>query len=220
MGATITPGGGRAVTTWFTADLHLGHHNIIDYCNRPFHDVHAMNDALVENWNEAVAPGDTVWVVGDFALGKIADTLPLVSKLHGRKILVAGNHDRCWAGHGRRADGWTEQYLDAGFDEIVQGSTRLDIGGVAVVVCHFPYRGDSQDRDRYVEHRPIDKGDWLLHGHVHDRWAQHGRMINVGVDARSFRPIDSEAVEAIIREGPAEQPILPASDACRTTTPG
>jgi hypothetical protein len=97
MGATITPGGGRAVTTWFTADLHLGHHNIIDYCNRPFHDVHAMNDALVENWNEAVAPGDTVWVVGDFALGKIADILPLVSKLHGRRsswpatTIVAGS---------------------------------------------------------------------------------------------------------------------------------
>ena len=220
MGAAIKPGGGRAVTAWFTADLHLGHRNIVDYCNRPFHDVHAMNDALVENWNEAVAPGDTVGVVGDFALGKIAETLPLVSKLHGHKILVAGNHDRCWAGHGQRADGWTARYRDAGFDEIVQGSTRLDIGGVTVVVCHFPYRGDSQDRDRFVEHRPIDKGDWLLHGHVHDRWVQHGRMINVGVDATNFRPIDSETIEAIIREGPAEQPILPTSGARRRTAPG
>ena len=87
------------MTTWFTADLHLGHRNIIEYCNRPFHDVDAMNDALVENWNEAVAPEDTVWIVGDFALGKIADTLPIASTLHGHKILVAGNHDRCWAGH-------------------------------------------------------------------------------------------------------------------------
>ena len=68
-----------------------------------------------------------------------------------------------------------------------------------MVVCHFPYRGDSQPRDRYVDHRPIDKGDWLLHGHVHDRWGQHGRMINVGVDATDFRPIDSETIEGIIR---------------------
>ena len=79
------------MTTWFTADLHLGHRNIIGYCNRPFHDVESMNDALIENWNNAVGQDDTVWVVRDFALARIADTLPLVSTLHGRKILLAGN---------------------------------------------------------------------------------------------------------------------------------
>jgi calcineurin-like phosphoesterase family protein len=208
------------VTTWFTADLHLGHHNIIDYCNRPFPDVDAMNDALIERWNDTVADDDTVWVVGDFALGKIADTLPLVATLHGRKILVAGNHDRCWAGHGRRADGWTERYLDAGFDEVRQGSTRLDIDGATVVVCHFPYRGDSQRRDRYVEHRPIDRGDWLLHGHVHDRWSQNGRMVNIGVDAAGFRPINIETIVRIIRLGSSVQPILPMDAATRRTTSG
>jgi calcineurin-like phosphoesterase family protein len=195
------------VTTWFTADLHLGHHNIIDYCDRPFPHVDAMNDALIERWNDAVAVDDTVWVVGDFALGKIADTLPLVGLLHGRKILVPGNHDRCWAGHGRRADGWTERSLDAGFEEVRQGSTRIDIAGTTVVVCHFPYRGDSQPRDRYLEHRPIDKRDWLLHGHVHDHWTQNGRMINVGVDATAFRPIDSDAIAGIIRSGPSTKSV-------------
>lgn len=194
------------MTTWFTADLHLGHRNIIDYCNRPFRDVGAMNNALIENWNETVAGEDTVWVVGDFALGKIADTLPLASALNGQKILVAGNHDRCWAGHGHRADGWTERYLEAGFTKVVQGSARVDIDGTSVLVCHFPYRGDSQRRDRYVEHRPIDNGDWLLHGHVHDRWAQNGRMINVGVDATDFRPIDTKAIANMIRSGPTRQP--------------
>lgn len=191
------------MTTWFTADLHLGHRNIIDYCDRPFADADAMNETLIERWNDVVAADDTVWVVGDFALGKIADTLPLVDLLHGRKVLVAGNHDRCWAGHGRRADGWTERYLDAGFDEVRQGSTRIDIDGTSVVVCHFPYRGDSQRRDRFIEHRPIDTGDWLLHGHVHDRWIQHGRMINVGVDATDFRPIHSDTLAGLIRSGPA-----------------
>ena len=27
------------MTIWFTADLHLGHQNIIRYCDRPFDDV-------------------------------------------------------------------------------------------------------------------------------------------------------------------------------------
>jgi calcineurin-like phosphoesterase family protein len=39
------------VTTWFTADLHLGHRNIIDYCNRPFRDVEAMNNARLTRGN-------------------------------------------------------------------------------------------------------------------------------------------------------------------------
>lgn len=71
--------------------------------------------------------------------------------MRGRKLLLTGNHDRCWAGHGRRAEGWTERYLEAGFAEVVHGQINVDIGGTAVVACHFPYRGDSQDQDRYVE---------------------------------------------------------------------
>ncbi len=71
--------------------------------------------------------GDDVWVLGDFALGKIADTLPVVRDLAGRKFLVAGNHDRCWAGH-RRSATWTERYIDAGFAEVRQDTVRLKIG--------------------------------------------------------------------------------------------
>ena len=189
------------MTTWFTADLHLGHRNILDYCSRPFTDVGSMNDTLIDNWNDVVAPNDTVWIVGDFALGKIDDTLPLVSALHGRRILVAGNHDRCWAGHGRRAEGWTERYLEAGFDEVVQGSMHVDVGDDTVLLCHFPYRGDSHDHDRFTEYRPIDRGEWLLHGHVHDRWAQNGRMINVGVDIAHYAPMSADVIIGVIRAG-------------------
>ncbi len=193
------------MATWFTADLHLGHHNIIGYCDRPFPDVAAMNRALIDNWNETVGVHDTVWVVGDFALGKIAETLPLAGALHGHKMLIAGNHDRCWSGHGRRAGDWTERYLDAGFAAVTQGSTTLEFDGHRVLVCHFPYRGDSHDHDRFVHHRPADAGQWLLHGHVHERWAQHGRMINVGVDTNDFRPISARAISRIIEAGPTNR---------------
>jgi hypothetical protein len=39
--------------TWFTADLHLGHGNIIKYCNRPFMSVEETARALEDlggNW--------------------------------------------------------------------------------------------------------------------------------------------------------------------------
>lgn len=187
------------MATWFTADLHFGHRNIIDYCRRPFPDVDSMNRALVEHWNDPVDPDDTVWVLGDFALGTISETLPIAAELHGRMVLVTGNHDRCWSGHGARAEGWTERYLDAGFEEIVQGTTPAVVGGFPVVMCHFPYVGDSHDHDRFTEHRPADTGEWLLHGHVHDRWSQNGRMINVGVDVADYRPVAEADVAAKAR---------------------
>lgn len=190
------------MATWFSADIHFGHANIIRYCDRPFDDVESMNAALVQRWNETVAPADTVWVLGDVALGRIDDTLALAGKLHGRKRLVAGNHDRCWSGHGRRAQGWVQRYLDAGFEEVHQGQIQLAIGANSVAACHFPYRGDSHDQDRYVEHRPVDAGQWLLHGHVHERWRQSGRMINVGIDAWDCRPVGEAEIVELIAKGP------------------
>lgn len=193
------------VTRWFTADPHFGHANIIDYCSRPFESVDSMNRALIDRWNEVVEDGDEVWVLGDFALGTIADTLPLAGRLAGRKVLLAGNHDRCWRGHGPRAEGWDDRYLAAGFDEIVHGEPRIDVGAHRPLACHFPYRGDSQDRDRFVDSRPVDRGDWLLHGHVHERWRQHGRMINVGVDVWDYRPVPEAEIAVLIDAGPAER---------------
>lgn len=193
------------MTTWFTADLHLGHANIIRYSDRPFLDADAMNRALIDRWNEVVDDGDDVWMLGDFAMGKIDETLPLVGKLGGRKLLLTGNHDRCWADHGRRAEGWTERYLEAGFAEVIHGQIDLDVGGTEVVACHFPYRGDSHDQDRYVEQRPVDRGRWLLHGHVHDRWQQRGRMINVGVDAWDYQPVSATTLHDLISAGPTER---------------
>jgi calcineurin-like phosphoesterase family protein len=194
------------MATWFTADLHLGHANIIGYCDRPFAGAEAMNQSLVEGWNDTVGADDTVWVLGDVALGRMAETLALVSLLNGRKLLLAGNHDRCWTGHGKRAKGWTERYLDAGFAEVHQGHIPLRVAGHDVLVCHFPYRGDSHDRDRYVEHRPPDRGQWLLHGHVHEQWRRRGRMINVGVDVWGYRPVSEQAIAELLAEAPTDRP--------------
>jgi calcineurin-like phosphoesterase family protein len=192
------------VATWFTSDLHFGHLNIIRYCDRPWPDVDAMNRGLITRWNDVVDPDDTVWVLGDVAMGRIDDNLALVEQLNGSKLLVAGNHDRCWFGHGERGAEWIDRYRHAGFSEIVQGQTMLMVGGVEAAVCHFPYEGDSQLDDRYTEFRPVDEGRWLLHGHVHTTWAQRGRMINVGVDTAGYRPVSEDEIAALIAAGPRD----------------
>ncbi|MEO6988547.1 MAG: metallophosphoesterase [Aquihabitans sp.] len=195
--------------TWFTSDLHLGHANIIRYCDRPFANVAEMNRALVDRWNEVVGADDTVWVLGDHAMGPIVESLALTAQLKGYKILLAGNHDRCWYGHGPKSEIWIERYLAAGFAEIRQGTQTYDMGGRKILLNHFPYVGDSHDEDRFNTARPRDDGEWLLHGHVHERWDQNDRMINVGVDVRNFRPMPETEVMALIAAGPAPPPPNP-----------
>ena len=190
---------------WWTSDLHLGHDNICAYSHRPYADAESMNADLVDRWNSVVSPEDEVWVLGDFALGRVEVTLGLARRLHGRKTLVPGNHDQCWHGmqeSGQAAPRWVTAYGEAGFS-IAPGPARVRFGELVVRAHHFPYYGDSQDRDRYLEHRPADDGDWLLHGHVHDKWQQHGRMINVGVDAWGGYPVSDAQVIALIADGPA-----------------
>jgi calcineurin-like phosphoesterase family protein len=131
------------MATFFTADQHFGHHNIIGYCHRPYSETADMDAALVANWNSTVGPHDTVHVLGDVAMGRREESMPLIGRLAGYKILYPGNHDRCWYGHGDRAIRIEQDYLDAGFDEILQGPQTLTIGGHEVLMCHLPYRGDS-----------------------------------------------------------------------------
>ncbi|MEZ5258202.1 MAG: hypothetical protein R2705_15240 [Ilumatobacteraceae bacterium] len=192
------------MATWFTADQHFGHANIIGYSGRPFRDVAAMNSELVTRWNHVVARDDVVYVLGDVALGRPDETLELVPLLRGRKNLLAGNHDRCWSGHGSRSVGWADRYLAAGFDAVEQGTLTTKLGRHRVRMSHLPYRTNADDQDRHAAHRPIDRGEWLLHGHVHERWRQHGRMINVGVDAWDYAPVSAEEIAHLISAGPAD----------------
>ena len=52
---------------FFTADLHLGHKNIIRHCSRPFSSVGEMDAAIVAQINSKCGANDTLWVLGDFA---------------------------------------------------------------------------------------------------------------------------------------------------------
>lgn len=50
-----------------------------------------MNEVIIKNWNEVVKKDDMVYVLGDFSFCSREMVKELVSKLNGRKILVAGN---------------------------------------------------------------------------------------------------------------------------------
>jgi calcineurin-like phosphoesterase family protein len=185
---------------WFTSDLHLGHHNVITYDQRPFLNVNHMREVLIARWNNVVKPGDTVYVLGDYSLHpRELHHLPL---FNGMKHLISGNHDHCHPAHYRkrveRGERMRQLYLDSGFRSV---QTELDLtlpAGTSVTLHHMPYRGDSSEQERYLQYRPVDKGGWLLHGHVHTAWQFAERMINVGVMHWDYTPINADVLERII----------------------
>lgn len=90
----------RTERVWFTADTHIGHRNIIKYCQRPFSDVEDMNKTLISNWNKVVGINDYVFHLGDFSVGGAAEWTSLLDSLNGRIFLVLGNHDMNNVGQG------------------------------------------------------------------------------------------------------------------------
>ena len=82
------------MNTFFTADTHFGHKNIIKYCNRPFASLDEMNETLIENWNKVVSLEDTVYILGDFAYCSKTSVEDFLKRLNGEKHLISGNHER------------------------------------------------------------------------------------------------------------------------------
>ena len=188
---------------FYTSDTHFGHARIIELCNRPFENVEHMNAEIVRRWNAVVEPTDHVYHLGDVALGHLDDSLPIVNRLNGYKILVGGNHDRPFMNRGKaRYSEWLERYREV-FDEVIDGNVQVRIGHTLLNASHFPYDGDSHDGDRFVEARPADNGLPLIHGHTHRNQkvsrSQNGSLqIHVGQDAWDFTPVSEDEIAALM----------------------
>jgi calcineurin-like phosphoesterase family protein len=153
------------VATFFTSDSHFGDHRTINIWKRPFASAAEMDRVLEEAWNDAVAPGDEVWHLGDFAR-KPADVPALLARLNGTKHLLRGNNDPPAT---LAAEGWSS----------VQDYIELELDGVRLVLCHYPFRTWNGQHRRAVN----------LHGHSHGRLKPLPRQHDVGVDVWEWRPV-------------------------------
>ena len=191
---------------WFASDHHINHANIRQYTERHkyFTDLDEMNEALIANHNSVVTEDDIVYFVGDFAMGKIVESLPYAARFNGRKILILGNHDRPWPGNKpTQISHWLpeyEKYFEVKFHDYIE------INGQNCEIVHLPVTGDSHDSDRYSQFRPEDRGEWTIHGHVHSpEIAIAPRHLHVGIDSDwtqygvdRYHPIPLAALEAAI----------------------
>jgi calcineurin-like phosphoesterase family protein len=143
-----------------------------------------MNKIMTENWNSVVKDGDLVIHGGDFAEPRCKDPVPYLEKLNGRIVLIRGNHDkRVSCDHFM----WTDRL-------------QIKVGEFKCVVNHRPvYPPELKREDLFHDHdntlRDIGDFDFVISGHVHEKYSWIGKSINIGVDVNQFKPMHIDELE-------------------------
>lgn len=161
------------------SDLHLGHENIIRYCERPFDDVEQMNQTIIENWNERVSDDDQVLFLGDLSHNSEGMTPDAwLQHLNGDILFVRGNHD----------------------SGVSQNAPVNVVENCAIT--HGRYRF-------YCQHRPPENtlSGWTLHGHVHNNeplvhpFIHPSRQtVNVSCELLDYKPILLDTLVRLLDE--------------------
>jgi calcineurin-like phosphoesterase family protein len=91
----------------------------------------------------------------------------------------------------------------------------MEIAGEPVQVIHYPFKPSTfkhlkmswlsrfvaKKYDlRYMDRRPKNNGQFIIHGHTHQKKTFVDRAIHVGVDSNNFKPIPIEVIERYVIE--------------------
>ena len=165
------------MATYFTADLHLGHANIIKHCDRPFSTVEEMDEHLITAWNSRVRQHDRVYIIGDFMFRNKESPTSYLARLKGKKHLLLGNHDVKW----------TKKIDMLHHFETVERFIEMSDGQSRVTLCHYPLMSWNH----------MAKGSYMIHGHIHNNRDAHyfetlknmPNLLNAGVDINNYFPV-------------------------------
>ena len=162
---------------YLIGDLHFNHTNIIALANRPFRDTNEMNEVLIRNWNSVVSAEDTVYFLGDFAMGRhgLESDNQLFERLAGHKKMILGNHDRNFNVYDgfekcdkvRNNDDAIDYWSTIGFEEVFAQPIIID---GYYILSHEPING-------------LMKGHIFanIHGHTHNVSMTGGNYFNASV---------------------------------------
>lgn len=124
-----------------------------------------MNETMIRNWNEVVAPRDTVIHLGDFYLGSKHRRKAIRERLNGTILLILGSHD-----------GSKFRIARDGF----------------IVIDHPVYIEDYILTHKPMEEVPDGKTN--LHGHIH-QLETSGRRKNMCVEWINYTPVNLREIE-------------------------
>ena len=163
------------------ADTHFGHANIIKYSNRPFSNVHDMDEKMIAEWNYRVKTDDDVYHLGDFAFLPFPKLKNLLYRLNGNIHLMLGNHDKEITKN-------RNELLKQGKFVTIQHYRELKTDNHMLVLFHYGQRVWNKSHH----------GSIHLYGHSHGSLPPHGKSVDVGVDCKEiteeYRPIHLDEV--------------------------
>lgn len=143
------------------SDLHLSHKGMAEL--RGFSSIEEHDNHIIESWNSVVNKKDTVYVLGDITMEKVAP-YHLLDNLKGIKKVVGGNHDK--PQHTKEMLKYVDGYCG-----------MLQYKGI--VFTHCPIH-PSELHDRYSVN---------VHGHVHSKTLDDPRYINVCAEVLNYVPV-------------------------------
>lgn len=177
------------MATFFTADPHFGHANIIKYANRPFTSPEQMDAKILERWNMMMGAEDTLYCLGDWCVGVGRDKAAYAGMIRARLLvgtvhLIRGNHD-------------PRPGASAAFDAVftsVREFAQIKLAGtkLPVTLCHYALMVWEESHH----------GAFHLFGHSHGTLSHPGRAIDVGVDTHNFMPYSEDHVRRLLLAKP------------------
>lgn len=163
---------GFAGDIWFISDHHFNHKNIIKFSERPFRDLHHMENMLVEQHNDMVKEDDIAIIVGDFGFCGTTEGKRILERMNGYIILILGNHDV-----------YHNKFKDFGYKEVYICLPLL-YNDIQMIISHYPCNKFSEDVLN-------------VHGHVHvGRTLEEGydNHFNVNCEFINYTPIHIDKI--------------------------
>ena len=175
---------------YFLSDPHFFHKNVIQYSNRPFHNVDEMNWAIINNINEIVKPDDELYILGDFIFGSVERAEEILSVIVCKNLhYIFGNHDR------DMDDPRLKRFFKSmgPYKEIKVPDEKG--GSQMIVLCHYPI----------LEWNKGHRGSWMLHGHCHGNLKypdtlKNKRITDVGVDCWNYKPVSYSQLKSLFKK--------------------
>ena len=177
--------------TWVISDTHFGHQNIIGFCHRPSDH----EQIILENIAQEVpdSPDVTLLHLGDLCYRGNAQfrnmVAPYIEPKSGRKLLVAGNHDKQRYSF----------YKKCGFKQARPFSIMW--GDTEVSFSHYPWAA-------WDEGRAMPENHLRIHGHIHNNGYTRSSFVpflknhvNVSVEQTKFKPVNLGSLLGAVLDG-------------------
>lgn len=167
---------------YFTSDLHFCHDRGFIYEPRGFSNVHDMNEAIIENFNEVMDWTDKLYILGDCFLNDNKEGMKLMARLPGEKYIIYGNHDTD-----------TRQTLMGEKFHCLGHAHLQKFGGYTFYLSHYPTITSNYDVDKPLKRRVINL---CGHSHTQDKFCDwdKGLIYHVELDCQGMYPVPLETV--------------------------